>query len=1815
MALTGKNISLPIFHRVNDLQTSFHGLVLNKFTVDSVVMSLGDKITGDVYYIDSNLECSMQEYVVFNDVEYTLVNPPTLVKEGMVSDNSDLKGMCKYSFEFYHPMYLLGNLPFTDVAVSYDELRYKSQDKTFSWIGKPADFVAKLNKNLDSTEWVVVLSDRFPADKDDELSEVLSFDNNTIADALKTGYETWGVPFVVDKLYQGEYYHTDANNNNVDYYTQGKRFVIVFGLPSNEIYEAENDDTPFVFRFGQGVGLKNHSRTPRNNKIVTRIAGLGSEDNIPYGYPQVVWLGNQDWEYTINNAIGMQEITVNGETITAMSYPIYKGIVGGKWVKLIKHPFTRTHLMPTIYADSVFNKVSQYTLDENDNVIDNPNYNPDLEIKDYYDAVDGDDGYNYVNLINPVAPSYEIHEFEDIKPELGEAYILGATPINADLTDADSWDDTMDDNGNYLQSYFKITLPQLSFDIYACAAITQEMQINMHSGACIGCTFTVQVDWEDYKRNFYDSELNFLPDGSQRDLDKYPNSKNGSITVVVQKDNNTFGTLMPNIYQNPHAGDAFVVLGISLPLEYITSAQERLDDAMKSYMLENNLYYFDYPLKFDEYFLANKTYILNQIRPNSIIRFMFNNEAKELFVKQLTIKFNENTLPQYDITLTDNVEVVLNSIGQVADDVEHLGTLIALLRQQYNRNVWVELNKKLSRANDDTAQGLISFVQGWETFGFFSNNLIGTGAKVDGDGNGEFESLNVRGSLRAAELVFNLISAEEGEAIRSIGHGEIESVVINPSNQNRGTITLKLDGDEWASVSAGDICRGLYNTIGKDIDNSTSEYDTEDANGFRNNRGFFASYFRILSVTTNTKGSCTFTYQLQVRGKSASQYSYSNDTATTEHPCPLMKFAVYGNTDSNKKNRQSCVYTTAVGIAPRELYLAGVNDWKIKPENIKIAKGNIQGLHAWEEVTATEYNDYDGTEGVDKKYWDEVIDEGLSTETTVRHYAVLRELVGDAGFYCEDNIYLGGIINQFKSAAMDAIESQLSNLGQAYVGLYGNSSYIIDCDKDGYPLYNDIHIWVSASLYYGNELCTLDTRLSKSHIDGFGSSSGVFSDNDTMISREIVIDGSTLTSPLYSTLINVVLTGTLNGVEYTSTKTIPVTINRQGEDGNQGSDGIGAVYVSTDEDYFVLEADSDGNAIENTNIALSAKLMVGATPVSLDTTNQSCSFGYGSVSYSPSSFEDDGNVTNAVALRTFTIRSGHAPSSNVITINLSGSGYQATKKVNIIVQKQGETGGQGETGPAGNGISSVITYYLLTTMYEGVQVSDFDGNTTYSQPTAETPYLWRYTHYAYTNGTSYDTTPELIYVYSDRPNPNLLDDTEFLGESNMTAWYAKGEPVNVTSQTSPRISYSSVVSLGHNSFGVTLGQSTNGYLKFLYQSLYDESAGIYKIAQQTWYTLSFWVYSGNGYSQSDHYLDFEMSGVYDSNSARYLDGNEYTGSGAAIHFQPTNEWVRHTVTFKTPSELVSPISLKFQMYARSYNQNIRMCMPKLEVGRMATEYVAVAAVTTPMARTSTWESGKQYYKGATGEPYMDIVVKDRNWYRCLRSHISTSSNAPVLDTETAYWSPANNFDFVATDLLLADQAVINLMFSQKILMQNDDGNLTASINADGNGSYCIYYPESGRKMFEFSFSKNIICYNDDDSGSVAWRLGKDGEIEVPTSPRWSFIYLNGPRSTNNNSFSGNDHFRMTKYPQYLAGDTGISAKDKKIYKANHSLTDGNGNINTDNDYIADGWYTSDSEPMMVISIDGDEVWQIELVHIVSGSITERLNITSTVSGS
>ena len=102
--------------------TNFNDLKLRKFNVSPPVMSLSGKIEGDVFYPTNTLAFTMNEYVMYNNVKYSLKidNPPTILKKGIAEDNGELKGMTKYSITFYHPITLLYKIPFTDIADTSD---------------------------------------------------------------------------------------------------------------------------------------------------------------------------------------------------------------------------------------------------------------------------------------------------------------------------------------------------------------------------------------------------------------------------------------------------------------------------------------------------------------------------------------------------------------------------------------------------------------------------------------------------------------------------------------------------------------------------------------------------------------------------------------------------------------------------------------------------------------------------------------------------------------------------------------------------------------------------------------------------------------------------------------------------------------------------------------------------------------------------------------------------------------------------------------------------------------------------------------------------------------------------------------------------------------------------------------------------------------------------------------------------------------------------------------------------------------------------------------------------------------------------------------------------------------------------------------------------------------------------------------------------------------------------------------------------------------------------------------------------------------
>ena len=656
----------PILNIYNEDGTPFHDISLRKHTFSTIVMSLNDKIEGEFYYKDNSLSFTLQEYVEYKGIKYILKNPPVVVRKGMTSENSEAKGMTKYSCTFYHEMIELYNIPFTDIAISSSEESYRSEKRTFSWIGTLSMFVQKINSCLVGTKWTCKLQPTFV--DDGTMSDVLSFSNQFISDVCKTAYETWKVPFVVDG------------------------YTIWFGKPSKEILDNENK--PYIFKFGQGVGLKNNDCTPKNNKVITRIAGYGSNINIPYGYP------------IITDADGNR----------------------------IEHPYTRDTLMPSVYVEAVRNKVL---------------FGSKEPLVDYYDA-----DSSYPTPINPLAPVFHIQEFSSIRPTIeGMTYKGQAIDLFKEvIVPEGGWDDYINpETGEVRQSYFDVTLYPLGFDLYAQAAVTSGMTFSMKSGDTLGANYEVAVDWEDVKKNFYVTDeagnIVFKPNGEQRDYAKYPDSTDQAITIKLTKDLDTFGTIMPSKFQQVKTGDKFVILHIEMPQAYIDKAQERLDVAMKRYMLENNMPLYDYPLSFDEHFLETNQAILAQIKPNTIVRFLYkdNEDAMELSVKEMSIQYGTNPLPTYNITLTDEVSIVLNQIGQIADGLSKLGSQVAQLQAIYGLDIVGELNKKLSRVKDDTAQGMITFLRGLKVGSYVTGSTGGIFyADTDGKSHAELDYLTVR---------------------------------------------------------------------------------------------------------------------------------------------------------------------------------------------------------------------------------------------------------------------------------------------------------------------------------------------------------------------------------------------------------------------------------------------------------------------------------------------------------------------------------------------------------------------------------------------------------------------------------------------------------------------------------------------------------------------------------------------------------------------------------------------------------------------------------------------------------------------------------------------------------------------------------------------------------------------------------------------------------------------------------------------------------------------------------------------------------------
>lgn len=94
-------------------------------------------------------------------------------------------------------------------------------------------------------------------------------------------------------------------------------------------------------------------------------------------------------------------------------------------------------------------------------------------------------------------------------------------------------------------------------------------------------------------------------------------------------------------------------------------------------------------------------------------------------------------------------------------------------------------------------------------------------------------------------------------------------------------------------------------------------------------------------------------------------------------------------------------------------------------------------------------------------------------------------------------------------------------------------------------------------------------------------------------------------------------------------------------------------------------------------------------------------------------------------------------------------------------------------------------------------------------------------------------------------------------------------------------------------------------------------------------------------------------------------------------------------------------------------------------------------------------NGYQFYSGAEGEPYLDVVIYKDYYYLCIQSHTKNSRNMPTSTNGESLWKLGDKIDLVATKVLLSQYALIKNLGAEAIEMKNAEGDLVF-VAKDGN---------------------------------------------------------------------------------------------------------------------------------------------------------------------
>jgi hypothetical protein len=276
----------------------------------------------------------------------------------------------------------------------------------------------------------------------------------------------------------------------------------------------------------------------------------------------------------------------------------------------------------------------------------------------------------------------------------------------------------------------------------------------------------------------------------------------------------------------------------------------------------------------------------------------------------------------------------------------------------------------------------------------------------------------------------------------------------------------------------------------------------------------------------------------------------------------------------------------------------------------------------------------------------------------------------------------------------------------------------------------------------------------------------------------------------------------------------------------------------------------------------------------------------------------------------------------------------------------------------------------------------------------------------------------------------------------------------------------------------------------------------------------------------------------DTSTKMIVDGIEVnTPSDLGYTWKLTDEWTRHSVTFKTNQNLTTEEqNCLFRLMPAINEEGYReawICMPKLESGMFATGFIDgiddLRGIPGLIERTSEWSAGTEYNNDESltgGIRYLDIVTVTDNttgnftMYQCRVTHTSTTANAPN-GADSNEWLKLNQMRPIYTPLIVAKNAVLRFAQTNRILITNSKQQVQGCFGGveDENNGYPLWIggATAAASKFKVKYGGQLEATEASITGKINATSGIFNNVSINSGTIGGFT-ISGNGLTNEKSF-------------------------------------------------------------------------------------------------